>query len=191
MPVKKDMSLLPDQENVNSLSARVIRWVTSVGRFVIVFTELIVICAFLSRFWLDRTNSDLSEIVRQQKAILESTSDFETEYASLQKKLQVIKKYYANQPEYDKKIATLVESTPEDINFSNLLISHSPKNNEVTATITLTAYQESSIVSFISNLIANPQISSVDIRTIEKKPNDAKYNVNLSLVFSSKTWAWV
>jgi hypothetical protein len=187
MPVKKDMSLLPDQENVNSLSARVIRWVTSVGRFVIVFTELIVICAFLSRFWLDRTNSDLSEIVRQQKAILESTSDFETEYASLQKKLQVIKKYYANQPEYDKKIATLVESTPEDINFSNLLISHSPKNNEVTATITLTAYQESSIVSFISNLIANPQISSVDIRTIEKKPNDAKYNVNLSLVFSSKT----
>ncbi|MFA5894917.1 MAG: hypothetical protein WC851_04025 [Candidatus Shapirobacteria bacterium] len=187
MPVKKDMSFLPDQEDINSVSARAIRWLTSVGRFVIVFTELIVICAFLSRFWLDRTNSDLSEIVRQQKAILDSTSDFEVQYAQLQKKLTVIKKFYSNQPEYESKISSLVESTPDDINFSSLLISHNPQSNEVTALISLTAYQESSIVSFITNLIANPKISSVDIRTIEKKPNDTKYNINLSLVFSKKS----
>ncbi|MBI2464780.1 hypothetical protein HYV64_01440 [Candidatus Shapirobacteria bacterium] len=187
MPVKKDISFLPDQENINSFSARTIRWLTSVGRFVIVFTELIVICAFLSRFWLDRTNSDLSEIVRQQKAILDSTSDFEVEYAQLQKKLAVIKKFYANQPEYESKVATLVESTPEDVNFNSLLINHSAQSNEVTALITLSAYQESAIINFITNLIANPKITSVDIRTIEKKPNDTKYNVNLSLVFSKKS----
>jgi len=53
MPAKKEISLLPDEENLDSFSARAFRWLTTVGRYVIVFTELIVICAFLSRFWLD------------------------------------------------------------------------------------------------------------------------------------------
>ena len=181
------MSFLPDQENVNSLSARIVRWLTSVGRFVIVLTELIVNCAFLSRFWLDRTNSDLSEVIRQQKAILESTSDFEKDYSSLQKRLQVIKKLYSSQPEYQSKIDTLVESTPEDISFSSLAVNHNSNTQDITATINLIAYQESSIVSFISNLIANPKISSVDIKSIEKKPNDSKYSVNLTLIFANKT----
>lgn len=180
------MSFLPDEEDVNSLSARVIRWVTTVGRFVIVFTELIVICAFLSRFWLDRTNSDLSEVVRQQKAILESTSEFENDYAQLQRRLELIQKIYASQPEYQTKVDTLIQSTPSDINYNSLTITHDPDKKEVSAIINLSAYQESSIVNFITNLIANPKISSVDIKKIEKRSNDNKYNVNLSLVFSQK-----
>lgn len=184
MPPKKEISLLPSEEDINSTSARVVRWLTTAGRFVIVFTELIVISAFISRFWLDRTNSDLSEIIRQQKAILESTASFEQDYAQLQRRLKQIGKLYSTQPEYRTKLNTLVESTPEDITYSSLSISHNPSTNQVSAVVNLTAYQESSIVYFISNLIANPQISSVDIKTIEKKPNESKYNVNLTLVFA-------
>jgi hypothetical protein len=47
MPAKKEISLLPDEENADSLSARIVRWITTVGRYVIVFTELIVIGAFV------------------------------------------------------------------------------------------------------------------------------------------------
>ena len=187
MLVKKEMSFLPSEEDVNSISARVVRWVTTVGRFVIVFTELIVIMAFLSRFWLDRTNSDLSEVVRQQKAILDSTASFENEYSQLQRRLLLIKKFYNNQPQFQSKVETLIESTPEDIDFTGLLLKHTADKNEISASIDLTAYQESSIVSFITNLIANPKITSVDIQTIEKKSNNPKYNVKLSLIFSNKS----
>ena len=83
MPSKKEISLLPAEENLNTFSARFLKWVTSVGRVVIVFVELIVIGAFLSRFWLDRKNSDLSETLRQQKAILASTQEFEKDYLEL------------------------------------------------------------------------------------------------------------
>jgi hypothetical protein len=187
MPVKKEMSFLPSAEDVNSLSARIIRWLTTVGRFVIVFTELIVICAFLSRFWLDRTNSDLSEIIRQQKAIIDSTTSFEKDYSQLQKRLKLIKKLYASQPDFRSRLETLVESTPEDITFTGLSISHDPQTNEISATVNLVAFQETSIVNFISNLMVNPNISTVDIKTIEKKPNDARYNINLTLIFSKST----
>ena len=183
MLAKKEMSFLPEEENVNSITARFVRWITTVGRFVIVFTELIVICAFLSRFWLDRTNSDLSEVVRQQKAILESTVDFENDYNQLQKRLKLIKNYYQNQPEYQSCLTTLVESTPAEISYTSLEINRN-STNQIVADINLSAYNESSIVDFITNLFVNPKVSSVDIKVIEKKPKDTKYNVDLSLVFN-------
>lgn len=182
MPAKKEISLLPDEENVNSFSSRALLWLTTVGRYVIVFTELIVIGAFLSRFWLDRLNSDLSEVVRQQQAILDSTSSFTTEYSQLQQRLNIIKGFYQNQPEYQSKIQTLTDSTPLDITFTKLTLTQDLTNN-TTANISFSAYQESSIVNFITNLIVNPQIASVNIQTIEKKSRENTYHVNLSLVF--------
>jgi len=182
MPAKKEISLLPDEENLNSLSARIFQWLTTVGRYIIVFTELIVICAFLSRFWLDRMNSDLDEVIRQQEAILDSTNSFATQYSQLQQRLGVIKDFYQNQPDYQSKIQTLSDSTPLDITYTNLTLDRDTKNN-ITAKINFTAYQENSIVDFITNLIVNPQIASVDIQTIEKKTKENIYHVNLSLVF--------
>jgi len=182
MPAKKEISLLPDEENLDSFSARVFRWLTTVGRYVIVFTELIVICAFLSRFWLDRINSDLSEVVRQQQAILKSTNGFEIEYSRLQQRLSIIKSFYKDQPEYQSKIQTLTESTPLDITYTNLTLTPD-KSNNIAAAVSFSAYQENSIVNFITNLIVNPNISSVNIDTIEKKTKENIYHVNLSLVF--------
>lgn len=183
MPVKKEMSLLPEEENINTFSARAGRWLTTVGRYVIVFTELIVICAFLSRFWLDRTNSDLSEVIRQQKAILGSTADFEKDFSLLQRRLKTIKNFYQNQPEYQSKVQSLTESTPLDINFKQLAIARDPDTNDVTAKITLIAYREESIVNFITNLAVNPNIAKVNILSIDKKPKDLAYNISLTLNF--------
>ena len=187
MPVKKEISLLPDEDNVNSFSARAIRWLTSVGRYVIVFTELFVICAFISRFWLDRTNSDLSEVVRQQTAILNSTADFEKDYAALQRRLNLIKTVYASQPQFKSKVESIAQSTPLDITFQNFVVSRNPKTNEISSSLIFYAYKETSVIDFITNLILNPDVASVNIVTIDKKPRDNKYNVALSLAFTNKT----
>lgn len=183
MPPKKEISLLPDEENNNTFSARFIRWLTTVGRFVIVFTELIVICAFISRFWLDRTNSDLSEVIRQQKAILDSTSSFEKDFNLLQRRLKTIKSFYQNQPDYQSKVDSLAFSTPPDITYRSLSLNRDPKTKDIKADIGFQAFKESSITDFITNLVVNPQVSKLIIQSIEKKPKENSYQVNLSLIF--------
>jgi len=185
-PVKKEISLLPDEANVNTTGARVIRWISTVGRYVIVFTELIVIGAFLSRFWLDRKNSDLSDVIRQQKAILGSTQQFEDDYNLLQKKLNSIRTYYTQQPEFQTKISTLVESTPPDITYESLNLTTGDDKN-LAANLSLTAFQESSIINFMTNLILNPKISSVDVNKIEKKPKESKYYIDITISFNNAT----
>ena len=183
MSVKKEMSFLPEDDDINSLSARAIHWLTTVGRYVIVFSELIVICAFISRFWLDRINSDLSESVRQQEAILQTTVDFESQYALLQQRLKVIGNYYQNQPQYKSYLASLVESTPAEITYNKLILKQDPTTSEISANLSLFSFQETSIINFISNLILNPKVASVNVEKIERKPKEAKYLVDLSLVF--------
>lgn len=182
MPSKKEISLLPDQENVNSFSARFIRWISTAGRFVLVLTELVVISAFLSRFWLDRQNSDLSETIRQQKAILNSTGDFEQDYRLLVSRLNNIRDNYATRPVFSDKILSVVKSTPATITFANFSLSPS-ESGQISANLNVIAYQEDSLVDFITNLKLNPDISSVNINQISKKEKENQYQANINLVF--------
>lgn len=173
---------MPDEMDLNSPSARLLRWITTVGRVVIIATELVVIGAFLSRFYLDRKNADLSEVIRQQRAILDSTKEFEDDFTQLQTKLSTIKKVYAATPAYDEKISDLVTSTPLDIRYESMSIKKSDTNT-ISADIELIAFQEESIVNFITNLILSPSMDSVNIRTIKKNSKENFYRVTIALVF--------
>jgi hypothetical protein len=185
MAIKKELSLLPDSENPNSFGAKAIKWLTTVGRWVIVFTELIVVSAFISRFWLDRKNSDVSETIRQQQAILESTQSFEKEFNSFQQRLEFIADFYKNDPQYNQKITALVNSTPKDLIYQTLLVKKDKDTKKVSATASLTAFNETSIITFINNLTLNPNIETIKINQIEKKQQENNYSINISVVFKN------
>ena len=185
MANKKELSLLPDEENPSSFSARALKWLTTVGRWVIVLTELVVIIAFISRFWLDRKNSDLSEVIRQRQAILASTQNFESEFNSFQKRLVYVRNFYENQPDYDEKIDILVKSTPIDLTYKNIFITQDKKDSNIKINASLVAFNEKSIVDFIKNLKLNPKIDSVDINNIEKKANENNYSILVSVIFKN------
>ncbi len=185
MANKKELSLLPDADNPKSFSARALKWLTTVGRWVIVLTELVVIVAFISRFWLDRKNSDLSEVIRQRQAILASTQNFEKEFNSFQKRLTFVRNFYDNQPNYDEKIDILVRSTPTDLNYKNISIKQDEKNSDIVVSASLVAYNEKSIIDFIKNLKLNPKIDKVDINNIEKKANENNYSISVSVTFKN------
>ena len=184
MAIKKELSLLPESENPRSFGARFLKWITTTGRVTIVLTELIVISVFISRFWLDRKNSDLSEIVRQKQAILQSATPFEVEFIKLQERLSYVKSFYSNQPEYGKQISSLISSTPADLFYKQLSISVDKKTKITTISTSLIAYKEESIVSFITNLTLNPDISQVNISKIEKKEKENQYSISLVLFFN-------
>lgn len=185
MPPKKEISLLPQEENSQSPLARFLRWATGVGRVVIIFTELIVILAFFSRFWLDRENADLSDTLRQQKAIIASTKEFEEDYLSLQERLNYIDKFYKNRPDFTRYMRSLVSTVPNDIFFQSLAFKKQPDKSDLSCVAQLYSYQESSLVDFITNASLNPDIDSVDVRRIEKKSRDNKYYLDVVINFKN------
>ncbi len=185
MATKPELSLLPDENNPSSFNARMIKWLTTTGRWIIVITELVVISAFISRFWLDRKNSDLSEVIRQKQAILESTQEFEAKFLSFQKRLAFIKTFYSQNHNYSNKIDSLVNSTPQDLIYKNISLNTDDATQKVNATATVIAYTESSIIKFISNIMANTDIESVKINQIEKRAKENNYSISFSAVFKN------
>jgi hypothetical protein len=183
MAAKKEISLLPESKNPRSFGARFFKWITTTGRVTIILTELVVISVFISRFWLDRKNSDLSEVLRQKQAILESVVPFETEFIQLQQRLAYIKDFYSSQPDYSQQINSLITSTPQDLFYDKLTVSKDEKSKATSITTTLIAYKEESIVFFITNLMLNPDIDQVDVNRIEKKEQENQYSISLTLFF--------
>jgi Tfp pilus assembly protein PilN len=176
---KKEISLLPQSENPDSFSSRLINWLTTVGRFIVVFTELIVISAFLSRFYLDRKNSDLSEKIRNNKAILEYSLDFEKDFRLLQQKMQsvsVLDKSNQDLPKLFDQISYLV---PPNVVLNRLNVKEN--KNLYTLTIAASCYDQDSLYKFLSRLKTRSGLSRISIEKIEKQPKMNLLDINLTI----------
>ncbi|MFA6602382.1 MAG: PilN domain-containing protein [Candidatus Shapirobacteria bacterium] len=180
---RREISLLPSSENVNSFFSRALNWTTTVGRVIIIFTEMIVITAFLSRFWLDRKNSDLSEVIRQQKAILSTTTDFQQEFKKLQNQLIAIDTLYSDRQDITPYLAQLTQSIPPEVSITNLSYAPDLKTKLPHLTVEFITVSDQALISLIENLSVNPQIESVNIGTIEKKTKDKWFRLNVSIYF--------
>src|SRR3989304_6667942 len=83
------INLLPQEQFAASTSGRILAWALSTFRIIVIITELVVILAFLSRFFLDAQNADLSEQIEQKSGIVAASSDFEKTFRQTQKKLEI------------------------------------------------------------------------------------------------------
>jgi len=77
MPAQKSqIELLPREEWEETSFGKFLKWLLTVGRYIVIFTELVVILAFLSRFKLDRDLTDLYKQIENKQAIIQNSTDF-------------------------------------------------------------------------------------------------------------------
>ncbi len=178
---KKEISLLTDQSFDFTLLGRVVGWLTTVGRFIVVFTELVVIAAFISRFWLDRKNSDLSADLRQKKAILESAVEFENDFRVVQERVALGNKLVSNKEDLVSPLVIISRQIPDDIVINNYRFAKILEKQSVSLSILV--YSESSLAQFINNVINDPKIESVRVGMIKKEKLSSGTNINLQVNF--------
>jgi len=87
---KKGINLLKESSAPKTFWEKFYVWALSIGRFIIVGTEAIVLMVFLSRFKLDRDINDLTDSLSVKMAILESYKDTEADLREIQDTLAVI-----------------------------------------------------------------------------------------------------
>ena len=144
-----------------------------------VFTDLVVICAFLSRFYFDTKLANLHDEIKESQAIIEATSTFEESFRSLQKRLSLIKTLSAAKIEGEKKISFLAQILPSDVTLANVSFTKDK------ADLSGTAGSETGMATFIKNLLLVPQIKTVNISHLSIKDKSQGGLINFSL---STTW---
>ena len=96
MAAHKSINLLPQEEFDASVAGRALKWAMGTFRIIVIATEMVVMGAFLSRFWLDAQNSDLNDAISVKSAQIDSQSDFEKNFRNLQNRLSVFSDYTKN-----------------------------------------------------------------------------------------------
>lgn len=127
-------------------------------------TEIVVLLAFISRFSLDRKNTDLTEELGQKQAIIEANLDFERDIKSLQAHLTTAKILLADQAKPIEVVNILESLIPADVYLSSLDISRNRLS------ISAIAGTTSGFAQFLSNLQSIQQIQNVMLGDIRREP---------------------
>lgn len=154
---KSEIEFLPQEEWEKTSFGKFLKWLLTVGRYIVIFTELIVILAFLSRFKLDRDLTDLYEQINNKQQIIQSYADFESDFRFLQKQLSTIQGLRKEQLQTKQLMEEIATLTPIDVYFSDLTISGNK------ASFTANALSEAGLATFINNLKRSGHFSNLEI----------------------------
>ena len=120
MARRTKINLLSQDQFERTKIGRLVTWALTVGRYIVIGTELIVILAFLSRFKLDRDLTDLGEEIKQKQVIIESFEGLEKEVRFVQDRLKLVKNLIGGQLGVSRYLSVLGKLTPAEVAFSEV-----------------------------------------------------------------------
>jgi Tfp pilus assembly protein PilN len=171
MPAKRkneaEINLLPQKGFESTTSGRILAWILSTFRIIVIVTEIIVMIAFLSRFYFDAQNTDLNEKIQQKEAILKASKDFETKFKDVQKRLTVYTSLTQGQNTNSETLDLVTKSVPSDVILSQL------HTREKTIEIKALTPSEKSIEQFIVNLSAEKKLTNVNLLSVSTDPKNS------------------
>ncbi len=171
-----EVNLLPHDSFTRSPVGRVLTWSLSTGRYIVVFTEMIVILTFLSRFTLDRQLTDLNEAILRKQAIIESFGDLETSVRAVQKKTDFIRQLHSR-VQILELFDFLDQNAPNTITFNNLSIRSDGFALEALA------FSPADLSGFLTALKTDQRFVGVSLDTIAAGEEGAGINFGIRAGF--------
>ncbi len=173
--------------SINLIKSRVnildelLKWALTVGRLLVIITELIAFSTFIYRFSLDRKLIDLHTKIKQEQAIVGNLKDREALYRNLQERISVISTITEKGNKSVKILNDVTKLTPTEITFNSFVI----ENNQIS--IDSSVQSISSLSKFIALLRDYPQASSVTINKIDNQSLTSAINVLITVKLKENT----
>ncbi len=154
------INLVPKDPFFDTIIGRILRWALSAGRYIVIFTELVVIVSFVSRFTLDRQVTDLNQSILQKEAIIDSYGPLEENFRAAQSKIA-----HYEQIEQEANItevfSNLSEVIPEGVLLEDLVI------NQSSIVASGRSLSQASFNLLVNNLQLSPDFQNVSVDKIE------------------------
>ena len=153
----------------------ILKWALTVGRLLVILTELTAFSAFIYRFTLDRTLIDLHEKINQEQAIVASLKDREAIYRNLQGRITDAATITKSGSRNVKILNDVAQLTPPEITFNSFAI----ENNQID--IDSDVRSISSLTNFLALLRDYSESSSVSVNRINNQSLTNAINVLITV----------
>lgn len=175
-----EINLLPQEEFATTTVGKILHWLLSTFRYLVITTEMIVIVAFLSRFYFDSRVADLNDEIDQKREFIEAYADFEKDFRLTQQKLGIYSNIIAENNLLSPVVDSLIATLPSEVSLSNLHI-------ETKNTILLegASSSEQAVSQFLANLKAQERFSEVSLSKLQSQANSTTIIFSIQVALKS------
>lgn len=174
-----ELNLLPKEIWEKGILGQLFHWVLFAGRYVVVFTELLVISAFLYRFGLDRALTDLRASVKEKQATINAFGDVEAVFRRTQTQLATIKQA-SGEPRIFNILELLGQIVPADTVLNNVSLS------QTQAIIEGTVASQTSLATLLNQAQSRPEFADVILENVKSSfDKSGSIEFNLTLIFKT------
>lgn len=173
-PLPIDLNLIPKDPFFETPIGKVLKWALSIGRYIVIFTELVVILSFVTRFSLDRQITDLNDSIHQKEVVIASYGDLEDNVRRVQEKISQYQQL-EQQADIIEVFPKLSQITPSSIELKSLMIQPDKVN------FSGTTFSNDTLSLFINNIQLSDNFYNVSIDQIETGDrNDPGFHFRMS-----------
>jgi len=176
---KPTIDLLSREDISQRPVGRLLLWILTVGRYIVIFTELVVIAGFIIRVVLDRNLNAINEDLLRQKAILASYFPTEQRVRRVHQQFTTITRIEQEKRPMGKLLEQISQISPKDLRFSSLNVE---PDSMVMSAVDLSPLGFS---TFLGNLQADPTIGDLILQSVESgTAQDPGIHFNLTVEFA-------
>ncbi len=162
-----------------SIVDRVIGFALTIGRVLIIITELIALAAFLYRFTLDRTLVGLHDVISQQDAVVKLLHSNEVLYRGIQDRISIASLLIKQSSTLPKYLIDIEAFAPLDMTIESIAVAPDAVRMQTNT------QSVDSLTLFVNKLKAYPPIKSVSIDSVDNQTATNVIRVNITATFKT------
>jgi hypothetical protein len=168
------INLLPKKGE--SFLTQFLNWTLSIGRLLIILTEIVALATFLYRFTLDMQIVDLNDKIKGESFIVENFEKGESNFRDLQDRLAQIDRYDKIGSNTTTIFRDITQMGRGQVTFKNLTVDTD------SAKIDVQAPTSAALSRFVQALKANPAITAVNIDKVENNTSTSLVGVSITVM---------
>jgi Tfp pilus assembly protein PilN len=177
---KGAINLLPQEVFAGTTAGRVLSWLLSTFRTIVILVEVVVVSAFISRFFLDAKNSDLDEAIKLNEQIIASNQTFEKDFKNIQSRLQTYGEFEQKKLETAEVVEKITPYLPPDVLLNSITIEDDKLN------LSGESPSEQSIQQLLVNLNSIETLENVILTNVGSKPGQVVLAFNMTAVIKKE-----
>ncbi len=175
------INLLP--RNSESFMSQFFNWALSIGRLLIILTEMVALATFIYRFSLDMQIVNLHDKIKSESFILDNFKSAETSFIDLQKRLSTVKQYTPIGNRTATIFNDIITMGKGKITFKDITV------NTQNASIEIQAPSVDSLTQFVNILKSYPLVTTVSIDKVQNSATNAQVTLIITATLKQAPFA--
>ena len=177
-----NLDLLKSQGSPQQLFTKLLGWTLSAGRYLIIFVEIIVLAAFLTRFKFDAELSDTKEAIENQIPYIDSLAPDEVKIRRLQLQIATIKEKKTKLLDFSQVLEAISNQVPAGVTLTNIGIEQSLSGLDIR--LNGKATNDLELASFVAGLKDDSRFSGISLKSVALEGSSISFAITGPILLS-------